>query len=464
MRLTSGAIVDYALDLSLDDVPDDVVEAAKRHVLDSLGCCLGAVDSPPAGRLRDLYGSLTPGSGAGHPGTATVVGTGTRTTVEYAALANAAMVRYLDANDTYISAGRACHPSDHVPALLAVAEAEGASGAAFLEAVVLAYELECLGLDTGAAWERGLDYVVWGGYSGAAAAGRLAGLDRGAMRDAVGIATTSNLALSIARRGEVSMWKGVAHPYVSHNAVQAVSMAGAGLTGPAAVFEGPGGFEEVVAGGPLEVDRWGGRDGAAFRLPDVHLKPYPCGYYLQPIVASVLDLVETHDVDPDAVEAVEVETFDQAAAILAGEEKWAHDLTRESADHSIPYTVAVALRFGDVRVEHYDDATRARDDVHRLMDRVTVTTPDDLNEAAAAAPTSTPSRVRLAVDGETFEARLDRAPGHAERPLSDEALEAKVARLAEGARPPSAVEALVERCSSLEDEPDVEGLVAALAG
>lgn len=464
MRLTSGAIADYAADLSLDDVPDDTVDTAKRHILDSLGCCLGAVDSPPASRLRALYGSLGDPSGEGGPGAATVVGTGTRTTVEYAALCNAAMVRYLDFNDTYISAGRACHPSDHVPALLAVAEAEGATGAELLEAVVVAYELECLGLDTGAAWERGFDYVIWGGYSGAAATGRLMGLDREAMLDAIGIATTANLALSIARKGEVSMWKGVAHPYVSHNAVQAASMARAGLTGPEAAFEGPGGFEQVVADGPLEVERWGGRDGAPFRLADVHLKPYPCGYYLQPIVASVLSLVETHGVAPDDVEAVEVETFEHAATILAGEEKWDHDLTRESADHSIPYTVAVALRFGDVRVEHFDDTTRADETVHRLMDRVSVATPADLNEAAHEAPRSTPSRVRLHADGEEFETRLDRAPGHAENPLVGDALEAKVARLAEGVRPLAAVDDLVDRCAGLEAEPDVDGLIGALAG
>lgn len=76
-------------------------------------------------------------------------GSGEQTLLEYAGLINSTVVRYLDYNETYISEGCACHPSDHIPALISVAEAEDATGEALLEAIVFAYEIEGAGLDIG---------------------------------------------------------------------------------------------------------------------------------------------------------------------------------------------------------------------------------------------------------------------------------------------------------------------------
>jgi len=188
----------------------------------------------PSKHLRRAFGSIDASDGA------TVFGSGATTRTEYAGLINATMVRYLDYNDTYISEGRACHPSDHIPALISVAEAEDRTGEELIEAIVLAYEIEGMGLDTGVTWEHDYDYVTWGAYSSVAAAGKLMGLSRTQLKQALGIAGSSNVALSISRKDEVSMWKGAAHAYVVHNAIQACQMARVGMTGPRRVFEGRG--------------------------------------------------------------------------------------------------------------------------------------------------------------------------------------------------------------------------------
>lgn len=457
MLLTSEAIADFAIGVSLDEFSQEVLQKTRRRVLDSLGCCLGGYTSPPSKHLRSIYGDRDDSN------CATVIGAGTTTPVEYAGLINTAMVRYLDYNDTYISEGRACHPSDHIPALLSVAETEGRTGEEFVEAVVLAYEIEGLGLDTGVTWENGYDYVTWGSYATAVAAGKLMGLSREELVNAIGIAGSSNVTLSVSRKGDVSMWKGIATAYATHNGIQACQMARAGITGPGEVFEGPGGFFEVVANRELEIDRIGGRNGADYRITNSHLKPFPCGYYMQAMIAGVRDLVDEHDVDPDTIDDVTIRTFAEPAELLADPEKWSKDLTRESADHSIPYTVAIAIIYGDVRPEHYRQKYRQEARVHDLMDRVVVEESEQLTEYARSNPDSTPSIVELDVGDRRYETRIDYALGHAENPLSRAELEGKMEAMAGPLLPAEQIDDAIELCEELETVPEVDPLVEALS-
>lgn len=456
MQYTSDAITEYALELSYDDLSDDAIGAAKRLAMDALGCCLGAYSSPPSKHLRTTYGNYSGDEDA------TIFGETNSAPLEYAGLINSTMVRYLDYNDTYISEGRACHPSDHIPALISTAEVEGRSGEELIEAIVLAYEIEGMGLDTGAAWETQLDYVIWGSYSSAAAVGKLMGLSHDKLRNAIGIAGTSNLSLSIARKGEVSMWKGVAHPYVTHNAIQACQMARAGMTGPEAVFEGPGGFFDAASGRELTVDRIGGRDGASYRITDAHIKPFPCGYYMQPMIAGVRDLVDEHDIDPDEITEMNIATFEQAATILGGEEKWSTDLTRESADHSIPYTAAIAVLYADVTPEHYRAKYRESEDVHRLMQTVSVEEDDEMNAFAVDNPDSTPSVIEIVAGGERYETHVNYAPGHAQNPLSSEELEAKLIDMADPLLTGEQIDSIITQSNDLENLDSVDSLVESL--
>lgn len=465
MKLSSELLADYTLELSADDLPEEALDAVKRHTLDSIGCCLGAFTSPPSKYQRSVYGSIgNNGSSEGNgPGgdTATVFGSGRETLLEYAGLINSTMVRYLDYNDTYISEGRACHPSDHIPALISVAQAEGATGTELIEAIIVAYEIEGAGLDTGATWDNDYDYVSWGAYSSVAAIGKLMNLSREELVSALGIAGASNLTLSVSRRGEVSMWKGVAHAYVVHSAIEACQLARGGLTGPEDVFKGPGGFFDVVDD-ELVVDTLGGRDGDSYRITQSHLKPFPCGYYMQPMITGVRDLVSEHDISPDNVKAIEIETFEQAETILGGEEKWSKDLTRESADHSIPYTAALAVIYGDVTPEHYNEEYRTNREIHQLMDLVSVEESEEMNAASIERPDSTPSLIRLVTDDDTYEMQVDYAPGHAQNPLPTAEIESKTRKMAEPLLTAQQIETVIEFCDDLADQPTVDPLLHAL--
>src|SRR5262249_52327469 len=125
MDRTTEKLARYVTSLRYGDLSPSTVKETKRHVIDSVGCALGGSASGPAHIARRVAPAV-----AGGPA-ARIVGERHPTTPEAAAFANSAMIRFLDANDTYITRGSG-HPSDMLGAILAAAEAEGASGKDFL--------------------------------------------------------------------------------------------------------------------------------------------------------------------------------------------------------------------------------------------------------------------------------------------------------------------------------------------
>src|SRR6218665_3624300 len=124
----------YACNLSIDDLPEPVVACVRQRFVDSLACILGAYGARP------VEAAIAVAAQAPQPAS-TVFGTHLQTTPELAAFANGSMVRYLDYNDGYMGLEPG-HPSDNIPACLALAEAEKASGRELITAIVIAYEIQ----------------------------------------------------------------------------------------------------------------------------------------------------------------------------------------------------------------------------------------------------------------------------------------------------------------------------------
>ena len=108
----------------------------KRNVLDSIACAVGSLDGELIATIREHTDQFS-----GVP-TATLVGGG-RASVDQAGFFNSVLVRYPDLLDTYLTVGGLCHPADNFAAVLAVAEHVNASGADFLLALAVAYEIQC---------------------------------------------------------------------------------------------------------------------------------------------------------------------------------------------------------------------------------------------------------------------------------------------------------------------------------
>lgn len=459
MSSLSRSLAQYADTLSYEELPDAVVEKTKRLILDSVGASIGAFSSPPAKVLRNTYGDYT----SNHE--ATVLGTRNRIPTEYAALVNGLMGRYLDVNDIYTASQSVCHPSDHIPGLLSVAQAEGASGTELVRAVVVAYEIECRGVDTGIIWDNGFDYVTWGAFSSAAAAGSLMNLTEDELTNAIGIAGTSSNALMISRMGELSMWKAMAHPYATHNAVQACQMARDGMTGPELVFEGvedrggEGGFFNAVAGTEFDFGTLATGDDD-YRIEDAVLKQYACAYFAHPAIFGALSIVEEQDLDASDISSIDLRVFDHAMQIYATPDKWSTDLNRETADHSLPYNVSVAVIDREVTPRQYDEDRLNDERIHDLMQRVSVEHDEALDDYRQEHPRHVPEHVSITtVDGETYEMRVNAPPGHPDRPLSDAELDQKVSGLLSHSLTDEQISSVIERCHALEQERTVEGLI-----
>lgn len=198
MDKTTEALSRYVASLRYEDLSPRTVHEAKRHLIDSLGCAMGAYGSEPAAIAR----RVAPVS-SGTP-SARLLGEGRPTTPEAAAFANSVMVRFLDANDTYIMRGSG-HPSDMLGALLAAAELQGASGKDLLRATVAGYEMFGALADQVSLRDRGWDQGVFIAPAAAAGAGLLLGLSAERMADALAIAATANVATRQTRTGELAI-------------------------------------------------------------------------------------------------------------------------------------------------------------------------------------------------------------------------------------------------------------------
>jgi 2-methylcitrate dehydratase len=422
----------YCQALCYDDLPDAVVHEVKRRVLDSLGCALGAWSAPPSRIARQTARSVKAAHGA------TVWGTDHKTTPDLAAFANGAFVRYLDFNDTYL-AKEPAHPSDNIAAILAVGEASRASGKRVIQAIALAYEIQCRLCDAAALRPRGWDHVTYGPFSSALAAAKVMKLSEAQTLQAVNLAGVANVALRQTRVGDLSMWKACAFSNAARNGVFAAMLAEQGMTGPSPIFEGEKGFMNLVSGSfdlpPLGGERQAQRDRAPFKILDTYIKHYPVEYHAQTAVEATLSLREEllkseGEEALAAVTDVEIGSYDVAIEIIGRDpEKW-RPQTRETADHSFPYCVAVALLDGKVTLRSFDRKRMKDPALHALIQLVRVVTqPEFVGRYPHAMSTRITVRTR---SGKEYVQQVDYPLGHPRHPMSDRDVEDKFRRLAAG--------------------------------
>jgi 2-methylcitrate dehydratase len=409
----------FASGASFDRLSEAAREALKLRVLDSLGTALGALEAEPVALIRQQVEDF---GGAPH---CSLIGGG-RSAPDRAALLNGALVRYLDFNDSYLAPGETCHPSDNVAPVLAACEYAGAGGREFLAALAVAYQVQCRLSDLAPVRAQGFDHTTQGAYAVAAGVSSALGLDPAQTANAVAIAGTSLNALRVTRTGELSNWKGLAYPATAFGATHAAFLAARGITGPREVFEGNKGFMEAIAG-PFEID-WEKEDLEA--VTRTILKRFNAEIHSQSAIEALLELREEHGIEADDVERIELDTFQVAYDIIGGgEEGSKHEVrTKEEADHSLPYLLAVALLDGQVLPEQYLPGRIASADVQEFLLRVEVR-PDP--ELSRRFPREHSARVRIRLrDGRTLEREQHDYEGFHTRPMGWATVAAKFDRLA----------------------------------
>lgn len=430
--MIADRLAEYARSLAYKNLPAPVIHEVKRRLLDSLGCAFGAWNAAPCRIARRLAQSVKIPNGA------TLWGTGHKTLPDLAAFANGALVRYLDFNDTYLSKEPA-HPSDNLAAVLAVGEIARASGKRVIEAITLAYEIQCRLCDAAALRPRGWDHVTYGPFSSALAVAKVLKLSKPQTVQALNLAGVSNMALRQTRVGDMSMWKACAFSNATRNGVFASLLAQGGMTGPSPIFEGEKGFMKLVSG-PLELAPFGGdvreqNQPAPFKIVETYIKHYPVEYHAQTAVEAAL-VVRDEVLKSGGRQAltsiteIEIGSYDVAIEIIGrDEEKW-RPRTRETADHSFPYCVAVALLDGTVTMRSFEKKRLQDPGLHALMQKVRVV---EQPEFVGRYPQAMPTRITVrTATGKEFVNQVDLPLGHPRNAMPDRDVEDKFRRLATG--------------------------------
>ena len=444
-------------------VPPEIRHSTKIRVLDTLGICLAA----NAQRLGDGVAQLVGGWGGRQE--AGVVGRPGRYPSAQAALVNGTLAHSLDFDDTHLPS--VLHPSASVvPAVLAMAEAAGRTGADALDAAAIGVELAVrIGMggyleDGGNIWfEHGWHATSICGTLGAAAAGaRLLDLGADGIANALGIAASMGSGVTEANRAGGTV-KRLHCGWAAHAGLTAALLTRHGYSGPPTVLEGRFGLYRSFLHEQSDPDSVVGGLGEHWELPGIFFKPYPANHYTHAGIDAALAIRQKHRIDPRRIARVELGAA--AAALRTIGEPREEKLRPRSGYHaqfSGPFTVAAALLGGGGLGVYFDDFTddKARDPALLALAAKVETFVD--RECDRLFPRQFPAVLRVTLDdGTTHEERVMANRGGPGNPLGDDELRRKFTLNAEHAVPAARADELARAIFAL-DEADTVGHLLAL--
>lgn len=427
------ALAEYALCLDAADMD----EAARQHVahivFDTVGIGIGAFRAGHASGMVAEDHALALHGGSGDVRLWSGRG---RVTAEQAALCNGTWAEVLDYQDVVVDPRNNGHAGvTIVPAALAVADREGASGADLVTAVAAGLEvtlaiLRAVGRSHRSDGRGFRTSSIAAPVGTAVACGRLVGLDRAGLLNAMGLAgacTPNGLMPSLAAsNGAFGMDKDWVNGLAAQLGVNAADLARRGMTASDRVVTGERGIVASHARGdarPLRAPEGGTPNIGAFAL-----KKFAACYGVHGAIEAALALMQESGPDLAAVDRVVVRVKADSATTLAGREISNHMAAR----FSLPYAVASALVRGSRSSMRDFEEPAIRDaEVLQVMDRIELSADPELtrfHDETGGFPTI----VEIHSGEICRERRIDFPVGSAQRPMSWADLEAKFRELASG--------------------------------
>ncbi|MEN2976393.1 MmgE/PrpD family protein (plasmid) [Tistrella bauzanensis] len=363
MTSISEEIASFAL--STLSIPDDVLALARLHFMDTFGIAVASSGFPFAASINSAANEL--GSGAD----AHAIGTGRALPAPSAALVNGVLAHGLDYDDTHIAAIYHASATAFASAL-AAGEATKSSGAAVLEAYVVALEVGCrLALTAnGEFHDRHLHPTsICGPFAAACAAGRLYGMDHAALSNALGLC--GSLAGGILELE--GSWMKRLHPgWAAHAGLSAAAMGRAGFKGPRQVLEGDHGFFAAHLGRKPDRETLLAGLGQSWELMGLAIKPYPCCHFIHAFVDAAIALRETNAIDVAAIARIDAPLSQRLhPMVYLPENQKRAPQTEYDALFSVPYVIGLALAKGRVDVAGFYDGDLADPEVLDIAAKVT---------------------------------------------------------------------------------------------
>lgn len=358
------SIVDYTLRADYDSLSDLSKQQLPVHILDSLGCQIAALGAGPVNACRNVVTTMAP------TGNVPLIGGGLSTPA-YAAFWHTALVRYVDAMDNILAPTETAHTADNFGGVLTAALIADASGKDLMLGAAISWSIQSYLVEQGNFMTRGFDHTTQLAFSVTAAAGRLLKLDKVQIAHAIAMAAASDASFAGIRAKPLSQWKGLASAQSTLGAFNTLYLAKEGVEGPLAIVEGPNGIENLL-GKTLDIDWVNAKyDGIATAT----IKKYVAMIHTQSAVECIMCLIKDNNIDAKNIIGIHADvpqiTFDFAGGGLYGK---ANDdiLSKEQADHSLPYLLAVAALDREVMQPQFEKSRIIKDDVQTLLSKVSI--------------------------------------------------------------------------------------------
>src|SRR5215831_5092401 len=428
-RLLSYDIADWACSLKYEHLSPEAIQAAKLFWFDSIGCALGGSQQEDAKILLKHHQAM----GGGNRKATTFV-SGFKTNPVDASFINGHMMRAMDYNDICWKADP-CHPSDLIAAPLALCESEGLSGRDLILATIIAYEIEMRLCEIGrpGVREYGWHHATLSAFAAPVAAGRVLNLTPDQMVSAIGISASRTFCPGAVTAGKLTNMKNTVDPWAGRMGAESALLARDGFSGPEHMIDGKEGLFAVFhnvqyKGQPATFD------GEAlvkdlptspkshYRILDCGMKSFPIEALSHAPLTAMMKTVKEHKIQANEVKEIKVEVIARAADILGDPHKYRPD-SKETADHSLPYCMAVGLVDGMVTPLQFKEARVLDKSLIPIMDKVKVVANDEFE---ALFPKFQPSRVTITTnDGKQHATRVDVPKGDPRDPMTEEEIAVK---------------------------------------
>ena len=456
----AGALARMVHSTRYDDIPTDVIELAKKAILDTLAVTIAGSSwevSPAIAEQVAKWGGAPE---------ARVLVYGHRVSAPMAAFGNGVMARAIDMGDVHETGG---HISEwNVPALLAVSGIAGrtVTGKDLLTAYVTGGEV---GVRASAALNLAQYHTTWGmpgEWNGplcaAASVAKVLGLSADETWNAIGMAYTVHSMSEYNKYYEGTQMPRVQHSFAGDTAVKAALLTRAGITAPRGVFAGrPSGILHHVAWDDVQPELLTDGLGERWQLAEgLSMKPYSACKFTHSFIASAISLVQEFDLSPSDIEWIDCRGSDASRMTFEpADAKW-NPRSVPEAMFSAPYTIASAVVSRGFFLEDLSESELQRADKRELMSRVRIV-------ADAAHPDPFEGfQVSITLrDGRQLNRVTPFVKGHTRNPMTWNDLDAKLRQCASFSAVPFANDKLTlirELCENLEEVEDASQLVDAM--
>ena len=416
----SRQLAHWASEFSYDKLSEQAIRTAKLFLFDSCGCALGG------SQQHDVKIALVHFKQMGGKPICTCLVDGFKTNPVDAAFINSLMIRAMDYNDIYWKQDPS-HPSDIIPAALSICEMNGLSGQDLILGTIIGHELEMRFCEAGSPGVReyGWHHATLTAFVSPVVAGRLLGLEPEQIQHAIGISASHSCSLGAVTAGKLTNMKNTVDPMAVRSGVEAALLAARGYTGPEHVIDGKEGLTHVF-GHEWDlntlVDDLPSSPTDHYKILDCSMKSFPIEALSHAPLTAMMKIVKEHAIDASDVKEIKVEVIARAADILGDPAKY-RPTSKETADHSLPYSLAVGLVDGMVtplqfKQERIDDPA-----LIPIMDKIKVV-PND--EFEALFPEFQPSQVTITLeDGARYQQRVDVPKGDPRDPITEDEIAVK---------------------------------------